>query len=141
MSATATPMVDVNIPRFNQALVAVLTAVAFTFDLPALVAATFGILGLSWAGGPRVAPFTRIYTGLVRPRLQPGGPTEFEPAAPPRFAQLLGTIFLGAGSVALYAGATALGWAFTLVVTALAALAAATRICVGCILYEKTVGP
>ncbi|MEX2653818.1 MAG: DUF4395 domain-containing protein [Acidimicrobiia bacterium] len=138
MSATATPMVDVNVPRFNQALVALLTAAAFVLDLRVLVVVTFVILAVSWLGGPTLAPFTRIYVGLVRPRIQ--GPTEFEPAAPPRFSQLLGALFLGAASVALYAGAIALGWTLTLVVTALASLAAAARICVGCIVYERTLG-
>lgn len=140
MSATATPMVDVNVPRFNQALVALLTAVAFVLDLRVLVLATFAALAVSWLGGPTVAPFTRIYVGLVRPRIQPDGPTEFETAAPPRFSQMLGALFLGAASVALYTGAAAVGWALTLIVTSLAALAAAARICVGCILYERTIG-
>ena len=48
-------------------------------------------------------------------------------------------MILGVASFALVAGWETLGWALTLVVTALATLAAATRICVGCILYERTV--
>ncbi len=139
MSATATPMVDVNIPRFNQALVALLTGAAFVFDLPAVVAVTFAVLAVSWLAGPSVAPFTRLYVAFVRPHLQPDGPTEFEPAAPPRFSQMLGALFLGAATVALYFGASALGWTLTLAVTALAALAAAARICVGCIVYERAI--
>jgi len=140
MSATATQMVDVNVPRFNQALVAVFTGGAFLFDQPAIVAVTFGVLALSWAGGPSLAPFTRLYAGLIRPRFQPAGPTEFEPAAPPRFAQMIGTVFLGAATFALYAGASVVGWGLSLAVTALAGLAASARICVGCIIYERTVG-
>jgi hypothetical protein len=140
MSTPTTSMVDVNVPRFNQGLVAVLTALAFFADIPWLVAITFLVLALSWLGGPSVAPFTRLYVGLVRPRIQPRGPTEFEPAEPPRFAQMLGTVFLGAATGALYAGQEALGWSLALVVTALATLAATARICVGCILYERTVG-
>lgn len=139
MSVTATPMVDVNIPRFNQALVALLTGSAFVFDLPAVVAVTFAVLAVSWVGGPSAAPFTRIYVALVRPRFQPDGPTEFEPAAPPRFSQMLGALFLGAATVALYSGASAVGWTLALIVTALAALAAGARICVGCIVYEKAI--
>ena len=137
MSATATPMVDVNVPRFNQALVALLTGAAFVFDLPAVVAVTFAVLAISWLGGPSAAPFTRIYVALVRPRFQPDGPTEFEPAAPPRFSQMLGAVFLGAATVALYSGASAVGWTLALIVTALAALAATARVCVGCIIYQK----
>jgi hypothetical protein len=140
MSLTAVPTVDVNVPRFNQALVALLTGVAFFLDLPWLVAVTFGVLAVSWVGGPKVAPFTRLYVDVVRPRVDPNGPSEFEPAAPPRFAQMLGTAFLGGATLALYAGASAVGWSLALVVTALATLAAAARICVGCIFYEKTFG-
>ncbi len=133
------PRVDVNVPRFNQALVAVLTAAAFLWQLPWLVAGVLAVLALSLTLGPRWAPFTRLYVGVIRPRLQPDGPVEWEDARPPRFAQLLGTLVLGAATVAFAAGWHPLGWGLTLVVTALAALAAATRICVGCILYERVV--
>lgn len=139
MSST-TSMVDVNVPRFNQSLVALFTGAGFLLDQPILVALTFAVLAVSVVGGPRAAPFTRLYVGLIRPRLQPDGPTEFEPAAPPRFAQMLGTGFLGAATLALYAGSSTLGWSLTLVVTALAALAATARICVGCLIYERAVG-
>lgn len=139
MSSTTT-MVDVNIPRFNQTLVALLTGVGFVLDVPALIAFTFAVLAISVIGGPRLAPFTRLYTGLIRPRLRPDGPTEFEPAAPPRFAQVLGTGFLGLATVFLYAGATTVGWTLVLVVTALATLAATARICVGCLIYERAWG-
>lgn len=139
MSSTTT-MVDVNVPRFNQSLVALLTGAGFLLDQPALVFLTFAVLAVSVVGGPTVAPFTRVYVGWIRPRLQSDGPTEFEPAAPPRFAQMLGTGFLGAATVALYAGFPTLGWSLTLVVSALAALAATARICVGCLIYERAVG-
>lgn len=137
---STTTMVDVNVPRFNQSLVALLTGVGFLLDQPILVAVTFAVLAVSVVGGPTFAPFTRLYVGLIRPRLHPDGPTEFEPAAPPRFAQILGTGFLGAATLALYAELTTLGWTLTLVVTALAALAATARICVGCLIYERAVG-
>lgn len=131
--------VDINVPRFNQSVVALLTALAFVLGLPWLVVTTFAILAVSWTAGPTVAPLTQLYVRVVRPRFQPDGPTEFEPAAPPRFAQLVGAITLGLASFALVAGWETLGWALTLVVTALAALAATTRICIGCILYERAV--
>lgn len=133
------PTVDVNIPRFNQALVAILTATAFVMAEPWLVGLTFVVLAISWLGGPATALFSQLYVRLVRPRLDPDGPSEVEPAAPPRFAQLIGMIFLGGAVVAFAADLVALGWGLTLIVTALAALAAATRICVGCILYERAI--
>lgn len=132
--------VDINIPRFNQAMVAALTAVAFLGQWEWLVGLTFVVLALTRLGGPRLGLFTQLWVRLLRPRFQPDGPAEVEPAAPPRFAQTLGALFLGAASLALWAGAPVVGWTLTLVVTALAALAATTRICVGCIVYERTVG-
>lgn len=128
--------IDVNVPRFNQGVVASLTAVAYLTQQPWLVAVTFAILALSAVGGSQVAPLSRLYVGYVRPRIQPGGPVEFEPAAPPRFAQSIGTVVLGFATAALLGGWTTIGWGATLLVTALAALAAAARICVGCMLYE-----
>ena len=135
--ASAT-QIDINIPRFNQAIVGGLTAGAFLLQQEWLVLVAFLVLGLSYVGGPAMAPLTQLYVRFIRPRFQPEGPTEFENAAPPRFAQLLGTIFLGGGLVSFVFGAHTLGWVLTLIVMALATLAATTRICVGCIIYTKT---
>lgn len=129
--------VDVNVPRFNQALVAVLTGLAFVTQVWVLVPIVAGILALTRFGGPRFGLFTRIYVGLLRPRLS--RPVETEPAGPPRFAQLLGVGFLTVASVLFVVGWMTPAWVVTLMVTALAALAATTRICVGCIIYERAV--
>jgi len=133
---SAEPTVDVDVPRFNQAVVALVTGLAFVIGRPGLVAAMFAILAISVVFGPSAAPLTQLYVRIVRPRLRPDGPVEWEPAAPPRFAQTLGALFLGAATVAFGAGLVGLGWALTLLVTALAALAASTRICVGCMIYR-----
>ena len=140
MTSTYTePTVDINIPRFSQAMVAVLTALAFVVQQPWLVGLTFAALAISWLGGPTVAPFAQMYVRGIRPRIDPNGPSEVEPAAPPRFAQLVGALFLGAAGIAFVAEAAAVGWALSLIVTALAALGATTRICVGCIMYERAI--
>lgn len=136
---THTPVVDVNVVRFNHAGVALVSGLAFVLQSLPLVVIGFVILALSWFGGPKVAPLTRLYTGVIRPRFQPGGPTEFEPAAPPRFAQAIGMSFLGAASSALSAGWDVVGWTLVAIVAALALLSATTRICVGCIVYQKVV--
>ncbi len=135
--AVRAPQVDVDVPRFNQGLVAAIAALAFLFDVWWPVSILFVVLGLSWIDGQRLGLFTRLYVGVIRPRLRPDGPVDFEDARPPRFAQLLGTIFLGSATVAFAMGAEAIGWTLTLLVTALAALAATTRVCIGCILYER----
>lgn len=131
------PVVDVNIPRFNQGVIAVVTGLAFLMQAPWLVLAAAVVLAASAFTGFR--PLTWMYIRLVRPRLQPDGPSEFEPSAPPRFSQRLGAGFLGVASLALFLGSPVIGWTITLLVTALASLAAAARICVGCIFYERVV--
>ncbi len=130
-------LVDVNVPRFNQAMVATLVAVAFVIQLPLLVAVTALILAVTRFGGARWGLFTQAYVRWVRPRL--AGPVETEPAAPPRFAQLLGAIFLGRATMRFAVSWSIVAWAVALGVFALALLAATTRICVGCILYELAV--
>lgn len=129
--------VDVNVPRVNQAVTSLLTAIAFVRSSPELVAVAFVILVLSRVGGPRLAPITQLYVRIIRPRFQPAGPSDFEDARPPAFAQLVGTIVLGLALAGLYGGVPIVGWALTLLVAALAGLAATTRICVGCIMYER----
>jgi len=137
VQAVDTPVVDVNVPRFNQAVVALLTAGAFVFQLPVLLAAAFVLLLASRLGGPRFAPVTQLYVRLIRPRLQPEGPTEFEDARPPAFSQWIGGAVTGAALVALALDWSTLGWTLTVLVAVLAALAAAARICVGCLFYER----
>lgn len=118
-------------------MVAILTGIAFLAQLPQLVAAVAVVLSATYLLGPRFGVFTQIYVRWVRPAVDPT-PDEFEDARPPRFAQLVGSIFLLAATAAFALSWSVTGWALTLIVAALAALAATTRICVGCIIYEKT---
>lgn len=130
-----TSRVDVNVPRFNQGSVAVLTGLAFVIQWWPLVAVVAVVLALTRFVGPHIGLFTQIYVRFVKPRTS--GAVETEEAAPPRFAQLLGVVFLTAATLLFLAGFDVAGWFVTLMVTALATLAAATKICVGCIIYEK----
>ncbi len=119
-------VVDSNLPRFSQAVQAIVLAIAFLLEARFVVAALAVVLLLASAGGPRWNLFTYLYRALPMPRGEP------EPAAPPRFAQTLGAIMLTIASAALYAaprGATTyavLGWGPALLVAVLAGLAAAT---------------
>lgn len=103
-----------------------LLALAFLVDAGWVVPALAVALALAVLGGPRFNLLARLYQALPIP---PGEP---EPAAPPRFAQVLGTIFLGLGTVGLIVAdpQTApwwvLGWGPALLVAVLAGLAATT---------------
>lgn len=119
-------MVDSRLPRFSQALQALILAVAFVLDARLVVPVMALILGAAALGGPRFNLMAYLYKTLPIP---PGEP---EPAAPPRFAQILGTIFLALGTVGLFAAdpKTAvwwwIGWGPALAVAVLAGLAATT---------------
>lgn len=125
--------IDPRGPRTNQGVLAVALLVGFLLDVPALIPVFAVVLFLGAAFGPRYGPVLRFYAEVVKPRLGP--PAELEDPRPPRFAATIGTVFLGAGTVALVLGATAVAWALALVVAALAGLAAVTGICVGCEVY------
>lgn len=125
--------IDVNVPRFNQAWVAALTALAFVLQVWPLVAATAALVALTRFGGPTYGLFTQLYLRLVRPRL--ARPITTEWADPPRFSQLLAVIFLSGATLLFLGGIDPVAWAVTLMVTALATLSAAAKICVGCIVY------
>ncbi|WP_254537984.1 DUF4395 family protein [Halomarina litorea] len=66
-----------------------------------------------------------------------GRPAEREPAAPHRFAKLVGAVTTALAGVALLAGLLLVGYAIAGVVAALAGLAAATDVCLGCRLYRQ----
>jgi type II secretory pathway component PulF len=128
-------VVDPNIPRFNQSLVAVFSALAFVTGWWQIVPVLAIILAAGSMFGIRAMPFGQIYLRVVRPLLRIGPPRELEPAAPPRFAQTLGAIVLAAAGVTFAAGLATAGWVLRLLVCALALLAAVTRLCVGCEIY------
>lgn len=130
--------IDVDVLRLSQGVVALLTGLAFVADLPWLVGATCVLLAASWSMGPQRTPLAHLYTGIIRPRLR--RPVEVEDARAPRFAQLLGAAVLAVATLAFLAGLPTLGWALSLLVTALATLAAATRLCLGCALYRRFAG-
>jgi hypothetical protein len=127
MTLSSPSQIDENIPRFNQAMVAVLTGLAFVLQWWPLVAVVLAVVAVTRFAGHGFGLFTQAYVRLIRPRLR--GPIRTEPAAPPRFSQTLAVLFLATSTGLLAAGATVAGWAVALVVFALAALAAAGFSC------------
>jgi hypothetical protein len=74
-----------------------------------------------------------IYFEVIQPRFGEG---PIEDARPPRFANIVGAVFLSTAAVAFAVDLSALGWVLTGMVSALAFLAAATGFCVGCEIYR-----
>ncbi len=131
-----TRMIDRNAHRFGAGISAVILAAAFVLQWHAAVAVMAAVLLAGPVFGLRYSPLGMAYRWLKRTfRLDLAVETEEE--APPRFAQLVGFLFLGAASLAFYAfTAEGWGWALVLIVAALQGLLAASGICVGCEVYN-----
>jgi hypothetical protein len=100
----------------------------------ALVAWQWVAFAISTFAGLRWSPYGNLFR-IAKRRLDLGPPPATEPEGPPRFAQLCGFAVTSIGLVAFAFGATAVGWVAVGVVLALAALQAATGLCIGCELY------
>ncbi|WP_137723325.1 DUF4395 domain-containing protein [Prescottella subtropica] len=137
---TLTPQqVDVRGPRFaawvtTAVLVAVLI-VSTVSPLAAgiLLAAQAVVFAIGALAGPRRSPYGRLFAALVAPRLGPV--TEREPAAPLRFAQLVGLVFAVVGTAGFLTGAGLVGAVATGFALFAALLNAAFGVCLGCQIY------
>src|SRR5512133_3033704 len=130
--APGAPTVDVRAARLSQTFVAALVLAAAALGSWKLLAVPAAHLALSAALGRRGNTIVRAFDAWIGPRL---GPPLLEDARPPRFANIVGALFLAAALLAHAAGAAALGWALALVVGALALVASTTGICLGCWMY------
>ncbi len=119
--------------RVNQALIILLGILAFVLDaawLAALVALVM-ILGTLF-GKPG---FYFIYRYLLQPTGLVKADILIDNPEPHRFAQGFGGIVLASGSLALFLGASVLGWVLVWMVVALAALNLFAGFCMGCAMY------
>jgi uncharacterized protein DUF4395 len=128
-----TDVIDSRAPRFNQAVIGVVSLIAVLTGwwwLLALLALQL-LLGLTL--GRRWCLPCVFYFEVVQPRLGEGA---LEDSRPPRVANMVGLTVLGLASVAYAAGWGAAGAALGLLVAALALLAAVTGFCTGCEAYK-----
>jgi hypothetical protein len=128
-----TAVIDSRAPRFNQTVIGVLSLVAVATGWWWLLALLALQLAVGLVFGRRYCLPCLAYFELVQPRFGEG---KLEDSRPPRAANLVGLVVLGAASVAYSVDATILGAALGLLVAALALLAAATGFCTGCEAYK-----
>ncbi|MFC7535410.1 DUF4395 domain-containing protein [Actinoplanes sp. GCM10030250] len=122
-------------PR-GQRFAAVLTTVVVALVLitgSGLLALAQAIVFAITAHDPRRGPYPLIFRALVLPRLGP--PAEREPAAPVRFAQLVGCAFLSVSAAGYLCGAETLGLVAAAFGLLAAFLNAAFGLCLGCEAY------
>ncbi len=126
-------VIDSRAPRFNQAVVGSVSALAVVTGwwwLLALLAAQL-VVGLAF--GRRYCLPCLAYFELVQPAFGEG---PLEDSRPPRFANMVGTAFLTAAWLSYAVGADVVGAVLGLLVAGLALLAAATGFCAGCEAYK-----
>lgn len=128
-----TTVIDARAPRVNQAVVGSLSLVAVTLGPWWLLAVLAAQLAVGLSLGRRWCLPCLAYFELIQPRLGEG---PLEDARPPRFANIVGAVFLTAASLAFAAGLEGLGTGLGAIVASLALLAAATGVCVGCEAYK-----
>lgn len=125
--------VDHSALKANQITIITLNIAAFILNLPLLAA--FVALAMGIGSLLKLPGFILLYRhvfkplGLLKPDILEDNPE------PHRFAQFLGFIFMGAGSIALFLNAITIGWTLVWVVVGLAALNAFGGFCVGCAIY------
>lgn len=132
LASPAVPSVDARAARLSQAIVGALVLAAAAIGTWELLAVPAGHLALSAALGRRGNLAVRAFEAWIAPRL--GAPL-LEDARPPRFASLVGAVFLSLSLLAHGAGAASAGWLLALVVGALAVVGASTGACLGCWAY------
>ena len=125
--------VDPRGQRFGAALTSIVLVVVLVTSSWLLLAAQAVVFVVGVVFGLRNAPYGLIYQALVRPRL--GAPREFEPEAPPRFAQGVGAAFALIGVLGYVAKVPALGMTATAFALVAAVLNAAFGFCLGCEAY------
>jgi len=131
-----TRMIDRNGHRWGATISVVALLIAFVFQAWVVVPVLAAILGVSSAFGLRFSLLGALYR-FVKKTLKLSIPIEPEEEAPPRFAQLLGFVFLTLATVffAISGAGSIVGWTLSLMVAGLQALLGVTGICVGCEIY------
>jgi hypothetical protein len=126
-------VIDSRAPRFNQATIGTLAVLAVATGWWWLLAVLAAQLWIGLSLGRRFCIPCLAYFELVQPRFGEG---PLEDSRPPRFANLVGAVFLSAAAAAYAAHVVPAGVALGALVAALALLAAVTGFCTGCEAYK-----
>jgi uncharacterized protein DUF4395 len=118
--------------RFAAAVTSVVIVLVLITGSGWLALAQTAVFALT-ALNPRRGPYALLFRSLILPRIGP--PAEREPAAPVRFAQTVGLVFLGVATIGYLAGDPVVGLVFAAFGLVAAFLNAAFGLCLGCELY------
>jgi hypothetical protein len=125
-------LLDPRGPRFAAAVTTVVLIVVLVTGSGWLALAQAVVFAIT-AAVPRRGPYGLLFRALVQPRLNP--PTELEPVAPVRFAQVVGLAFTLVAAAGYLTGVTGVGLVATALALVAAFLNAAFELCLGCEAY------
>lgn len=135
-------MIDARAPRFGQILTMLVLVGGIGLQEPLFILAIAVVLNTAVLSGWRVNVYGALWRHVMIPLV--GSPTETEPAAPHRFAKLMGAAMSGVATVLLFVGPAvgvpvlALGgYAVALVHAGAAAIGGIGDYCLGCRMYKQ----
>ncbi|MFB6361628.1 MAG: DUF4395 domain-containing protein [Halobacteriales archaeon] len=128
-------MVDPRAPRFGQAVTAGGLLLGLGLQAPVFVYAIALVLNTALWTRWRFHPYSVVWRRAIAPRVGPAG--ELEPAAPHRFATLVGAVGTLLASLAFLFGAPAFAYILSGAIAAAAGLGATTGFCLGCRMYRS----
>jgi hypothetical protein len=117
----------------SQVTIVLLNVLAFVFNQPLVAALVTGVMLLGTLLGQ--PGFGFVYRLALKPLKLLKPHVLLDNPEPHRFAQGFGAVVMLGGTIALYLGASVLGWALVWLVAGLAALNAFGGFCVGCFVY------
>jgi hypothetical protein len=126
-------VIDSRAPRFNQLVVATGSLLAVLSGFWPIFALLGTQLAVSVLFGRQYCLPCLFYFEVVQPRFGEG---ELEDSRAPRFANIIGAIFLLSAAVFSAAGFPLIGAVLGGIVAGLAGLAVSTGLCVGCEVYK-----
>ena len=125
--------VDHNALKTNQAVIITMLVAAYILNQPWLVLFTGLVMllgtALAMPGFKLVYQYLILPSGIAKPNVIEDDPNSH------RFAQLIGSVFLLAGSALLFTGSLTPGWVLAGIVIALAAINLFAGFCLGCFMY------
>ena len=128
-----TDVIDIRAARTAQGFTGVVAALGVAFGWPLAWALMSGQLLVGLIFGRRFCIPCAAYFTLIQPRFGEG---ELEDSRPPRLANMIGTVVLGAAAALWWLGAEGVATGLGALVAFLALLSASTGLCAGCELYK-----
>src|SRR5205814_7740992 len=101
-----TDVMDARAPRTNQAIVGTLSLLALITGWWPILGVLAGQLAIGLVFGRRYCLPCLLYCEVIQPRVGEG---RIEDSRPPRFANIVGAVFLGAATIAYLVGLNAIG--------------------------------